>query len=308
MGMLVGILVLVAIGAVVAAILLTRHHHKAAAATTVVVTTQAAPVTTATQPVVSAVPIPNLIGQSEADAAAALKGQGFVVRVLTVRGAPPSGGVIGESPAPGQQADPKSIVTLKISNGAAVPAATTTPSAPATTVTTTVPATTPAPSATTTTAPAATTTTPPTTTATPPAQPSSAPVPDVTGGDVQAASQSLSRSNLLTSIQYVPGSDPLGTVEDSSPASGATAPTGSHVTINASSGPGQKTEENVPDVAGKTIPQAVAAMQQAGLRLIFVKKTVTDRSLAGTVVEQTPAAGKTAPKNAQVLVYMGAFK
>jgi beta-lactam-binding protein with PASTA domain len=80
------------------------------------------------------------------------------------------------------------------------------------------------------------------------------------------------------------------------------------VTINASSGPGQKTEENVPDVAGKTIPQAVAAMQQAGLRLIFVKKTVTDRSLAGTVVEQTPAAGKTAPKNAQVLVYMGAFK
>jgi beta-lactam-binding protein with PASTA domain len=35
---------------------------------------------------------------------------------------------------------------------------------------------------------------------------------------------------------------------------------------------------------------------------------VTDRTQAGKVVEQTPAAGQTAPQNAQVLIYLGAFK
>ena len=49
-------------------------------------------------------------------------------------------------------------------------------------------------------------------------------------------------------------------------------------------------------------------MQHAGLRLIDLKQTVTDPSLAGKIVDQTPAAGKAAPKNAQVLVYMGAFR
>ena len=147
------------------------------------------------------------------------------------------------------------------------------------------------------------------TTATAPAattpQPATATVPDLGAQDVQAAANSLSRAGLLASIQYVPGSDPLGAVEDENPTAGTTAPSGSHVTINASSGPGQKQQEQVPDASGLTIPQAVAAMQHAGLRLIFVKKTVTEAALDGKVVEQTPAAGRQAPKNAQVLVYMG---
>ena len=56
------------------------------------------------------------------------------------------------------------------------------------------------------------------------------------------------------------------------------------------------------------IPQAVSTMQHAGLRFIDLKQTVTDPSLAGKIVDQTPAARKAAPKNAQVLVYMGAFR
>jgi hypothetical protein len=40
----------------------------------------------------------------------------------------------------------------------------------------------------------------------------------------------------------------------------------------------------------------------------MLKKPVTDKTLAGKVVEQSPAPGKTAPHNAQVLVYMGAFQ
>ncbi len=315
MGFLIGLLVLVAVGAVIAAILLSRHHKQTAAhTTTVVVTNSTTPVTPA--PVAAAVLVPNLVNQRQAAASSALEAQGFTVRTQTVRGPAPAGAVLSESPAPGSSAPSGSIVTLSVSNGAATPAA-----PPTTTVTTetttTVQSATTAPA---TTAPAATApaTTAPATTAPAATTPAPAPattvsVPDTTSNgaatsSVQTAAQKLSRAGLLASIQYIPGSDPLGTVENQSPAAGATATNGSHVTLNASSGPGQKTQETVPDVAGKTIPQAVAAMQQAGLRLIFVKKAVSQRTQAGTVVEQTPASGKTAPKNAQVLVYMGAFK
>lgn len=127
-------------------------------------------------------------------------------------------------------------------------------------------------------------------------------------GDVQAAAETLYRAGFTTSIQYIPGTDPLGTVEHQGPTGGTSAPAGSHITVNVSSGPGQKTRETVPDATGQTIPQAVQTMNHAGLRLILLKQPVSDRSLAGKVVEQTPGSGKSAPKNAQVLVYMGAYK
>ena len=40
----------------------------------------------------------------------------------------------------------------------------------------------------------------------------------------------------------------------------------------------------------------------------MLKRTVGDRDQAGKVVDQTPRAGERAPKNAQVLVYMGAYE
>jgi serine/threonine-protein kinase len=133
-------------------------------------------------------------------------------------------------------------------------------------------------------------------------------VPDVSGQQVQGAAAAVARSGFLVTIAYVANTQPLGTVVAESPNAGATAPTTAHITINAASGPGQKTQETVPDATGMTIPQAVAAMQHAGLRLIFLKRPVSERTDAGKIVEQSPAPGKTAPHNAQVLVYMGAYQ
>jgi beta-lactam-binding protein with PASTA domain len=127
-------------------------------------------------------------------------------------------------------------------------------------------------------------------------------------GQVKSAVQQLSERGLRASIQYVPGDPPLGTVTAQSPAAGANAQNGEHVTVNASAGPGQNAQETVPDVGGKTIPDAVRAMNAAGLRLILLKRTVPDRPHAGLVVEQTPQPGAQAPHNAQVLVYMGAYR
>ena len=57
-----------------------------------------------------------------------------------------------------------------------------------------------------------------------------------------------------------------------------------------------------------SIPQAVATVQSAGLHLVLLRRSVTDQSQAGEVVDQSPAPGQQAPKNSRVVVYMGAFK
>jgi len=140
------------------------------------------------------------------------------------------------------------------------------------------------------------------------AQPTSVPVPDVGSAQARDAVQKLNAAGLLATIAYVPSDQPLGTVVAESPQPGTSSSTGSHVTLNLSAGKGTNGTASVPDVTGKTIPQAVSAMKAAGIRMFFVRKSVADQSQGGTVVEQTPAAGTSVPKNAQVLVYMGAFR
>jgi beta-lactam-binding protein with PASTA domain len=217
------------------------------------------------------VAVPDVVGKAQADATATLQNAGFKVNVAMVPGAQPKGTVIAQNPAAGAKADRGIPVRINVSTGAG--AATTTGT---TTTTTTTPA--------------------------------SATVPNLQGTQLQAAVQQLGQSGLLASVAYIPGTDPLETVLQQSPAAGSTLKARSHVTLNVSSGPGEKAQKTVPDATGKTLSQAVAAMQSAGLRLIYAKLPVTDRALAGKVVEQSPKAGSTAPQNAQVLVYIGAFR
>jgi serine/threonine-protein kinase len=223
--------------------------------------------------------VPDLTGLEVADATAKLKAAGLKAQTTQVTaGGKPAGTVVSQAPAAGEKAPGGSAVTLSVAKGGA-----------STTQETT-------------TAPAATTTAPATSTT---AQSTTSTVPDLSGMDVQAASQALSQANLKATLAYVPGDDPLGTVAAQKPASGDSAPARSHVTVNASSGPNAQEQATVPDTVGQTLQQAVSTLNGAGLRLIFVKVPVTTQASIGKVVEQTPAAGKQAPKNAQVLVYIG---
>jgi eukaryotic-like serine/threonine-protein kinase len=306
LGMLLGIAVLAAVGAAIAAVLLTRDHNRNAGPTTVVVTTTSAPTTTNTTTAAKhaklLLPVPDLVGQPWKEAAAGLRRAGFHVSIATVRSALPRGSVTAQDPKAGTKVAKGSDIRLNISNG--IKQQTTTAAQ------TTAPpqATTPASTAPTTTAPAQTTTQPATTApTTTQAQPTSASVPALSG-DVQGAVQALDRAGLRASIAYVPGTQPLGTVVAQRPASGASAKTGSQVTVNVSSGPGGNAQETVPNVVGQRIPQALSTLHQAGLRLILLRARVSDRSQAGVIVAQTPLPGKHAPKNAQVLVYMGAYQ
>ena len=68
-----------------------------------------------------------------------------------------------------------------------------------------------------------------------------------------------------------------------------------------------KPKEQVPNVIGQPLQQALASINNANLRLLYLKFPVTSKSQAGKIVQQSPLAGAQAPRNAQVVVYLGVF-
>jgi eukaryotic-like serine/threonine-protein kinase len=83
-----------------------------------------------------------------------------------------------------------------------------------------------------------------------------------------------------------------GNVVSTSPGSGASAPYGSTVTVNVSTGP---PPVQVPDIGGDTVQQATAALQAVGLSVSGVTGDPTQ-----TVTGSQPASGATVPAGTQV--------
>ena len=190
------------------------------------------------------------------------------------------------------------VATVPSNDQATTSAATTAATTPAQATTT---------SAATTTSPA--TTTPPIGMTTPaPPSPQDVSMPDVSGQKEPGAVQAMGKVGILASLFFVPSQDPLGTVVQQAKPAGTTVPFHSHVQINLSKGPNSTATAQVPDVIGQTLTQAVTTVNGAHLRLIYLKFPVTDRTQAGKIVQQSPLGGGQAPQNAQVLVYLGAFR
>lgn len=228
------------------------------------------PVTLAVSSGVSTIAVPNLVGQKAGSARASLQALGLHTATTTVTmPGKPAGTVVDQAPKPGKKIAKNGLVTLSIAKGAA-PAQTTTTAAAA------------------------------------PARPKTATVPDVSGRDEVAAVQAFAQAGILPSLVFVSSSDPEGTVEAQAKSQGTTVPYRAHVQINISSGQ-NPTMERVPNVVGMTLQQALAAINAAHLKMIYVK-LAGPRSAAGKIVQQTPLAGGGAPENAQVLVFLGVYR
>jgi beta-lactam-binding protein with PASTA domain len=289
-----GVLVLVAAGILIA-YLLTHNNNdrKTTTATTVVVTTT--PSTT----VPPKVAVPRFVGMKEQDALVRAGQVGLQPKEVFKPTKAPKGLVISQRPPEGSELPRGGTVTLVVDS---TPKATTTTTKTSTSTPTTTT------TATTTQATTTTTTTAPTTTATAPPQPQNATVPNVSGQTEAAAVTALGNAGILASIVFVPGTDPLGTVVQQAKPAGTTVPFHSHVQINVSRGPNNNPSAIVPNVVGKTLQEAVSVLNAAHLRLIYLKYPVTSQAQAGKVVQQTPLGGAQAPQNAQVVVYLGAYK
>lgn len=292
-GMLLGLAALLLVAGGIALAWYLTHRDTKSQVTTVLVTTaptttqQSQATTTAKKPVVvKKSVVPTVVGMQVSDAQATFDKLGLKTTVKQVTANEAAGTVVGQAPKAGEKLARGSYVTLAVAKAN---------SSTTTQASTTSPATT--------TAPAATTTAP-----TPAPQPTSATMPDVTSQTEAAAAQAMSAAGILPSLFFVPGSDPLGTVEQQAKPAGTKLAYHAHVQINVSSGPGDKPKESVPNVIGKSLQDAVSSVNGANLRLIYVKLPVTARSQAGKIVQQSPLGGNQAPQNAQVLVFLGAFK
>jgi eukaryotic-like serine/threonine-protein kinase len=275
-GMLLGIgaIGLVAIGLLLA-LLVTRRSDPQTGTTVIVTNPGTAPASTAGStaptPQPAQVTVPNFVGSSLSDAKARLKTLGLGVAVTSAASDKPAGTIVDQAPKGGQTVQKKDgLVTLSVAR---------------------------------TTSTTSTTTTSSTTTTT--AAPTTATMPDVSGQSEQAAATSLNQAGVLASLFFVPASDELGTVEQQAKPAGTNLPYHSHVQLNISRGPGQKTDETVPNVIGRSLTDAVSTLNAAQLRLIYVKYAVTSAGQAGKIVQQSPLAGGKAPQNAQVLVFVG---
>lgn len=283
-----GAIALVALGFLITYLLIHRNHHNNSQTTTPPATTARLTTTTLAT---GGVTVPDVRTMKASQAESVLKALGLQTRTTPVGPQPGQapGSVISESPQQGAKVAKGSQVLLVIARGKAAGGATTGATTTATTATTTG----------TTTQQTTTTqsTTPPSTT-----------VPDLSGQDEAAAATALGKAGLLASLAFVPSSDELGTVEGQGKAAGTTAKYHDHVQINISTGPGQKPQELVPNVIGKTLQDALTAINGAHLRLIYLKYPVTSKSQAGKIVQQTPLGNAHAPQNAQVIVYLASYQ
>ena len=111
-------------------------------------------------------------------------------------------------------------------------------------------------------------------------------LPDLTGLAAADAAKQVTDLKLTPVIKQVASTQPPGTVIAQKPAAGTLAKPGSTVVLDVAKA---KTSVAVPDVSGKSVQDASAALQQAGLTAKAV--SVPSTQPKDTVVAQSPAAG-----------------
>jgi eukaryotic-like serine/threonine-protein kinase len=120
--------------------------------------------------------------------------------------------------------------------------------------------------------------------------PPTAEVPDVVGESRDDAVAALARAGFETKVRQVFSGEPVGTVTAQAPAGGQEQEVGTRVTINVSQGARPLT---IPSVIGQPYESAASALQGAGFRV--VRQNVDSDEPAGTVIDQQPPSGGSAP-------------
>jgi beta-lactam-binding protein with PASTA domain len=122
-------------------------------------------------------------------------------------------------------------------------------------------------------------------------------VPTVTGIRYQAAQFQLKDAKLASTLTRRNASKPKGIVIEQKPDGGATVPQGTRVALVVSNGPPGVA---MPDVVGLAAADAVKALQERKLRPTLEQTASSEAP--GTVVAQTPKAGKRARPGSEVVL------
>jgi eukaryotic-like serine/threonine-protein kinase len=220
------------------------------------------------------VTVPETVGQSRADAIAAVRGAGLEPKAFSVPSTRPKGTVVAQKPQGGKRVPGGSAVRLNVSTGST---STGPPPPPP-----------PAPPP------------PP-----PPTKPATVTVPDVTGQQQDAAQKQLNAAGLKAGVVYLASTEPQGTVVSQAPEAGTTQKRGTRIQLNVSLGATPGTLKGVPDVLNLDPVAARAKLTAAGFKVQTLRQGVSDSSQIGKVVDEQPAGGKNAPAGSVVTIYVG---
>ncbi|MEO6990810.1 MAG: Stk1 family PASTA domain-containing Ser/Thr kinase [Candidatus Baltobacteraceae bacterium] len=123
-------------------------------------------------------------------------------------------------------------------------------------------------------------------------------VPSVVSLDAQSATALLARRGLRGVIGQRTASDniPANVITSQDPAPGASVDSGSQVSIDVSTGPAGVA---VPDVAGQDVDRAVAALHSAGLTPAY-RYSLQPGDPLGAVIDSSPAGGSQAKRGSIV--------
>jgi len=222
------------------------------------------------------VAVPDVVGTTSSEATATLQAAGLKVNVVGVPSSEPSGTVVAQSPAAGQEAPAGSTVRLNVAQ------------APGTT----------APGTTT----GQTTTQPPTTTTQPPVP---ATVPEAVGEELADAASAFAAEGLKVAISYVPSDEAQGRVVAQARPAGTTLKRGETVQLNVSVGSDPPAAASVPNVVGRRLDEARQALEQAGFEVLAPERAGGGQVANGSIVaSQTPAAGASIPGGSLVILYV----
>jgi eukaryotic-like serine/threonine-protein kinase len=129
-------------------------------------------------------------------------------------------------------------------------------------------------------------------------------VPDVVGQSLSSAEATLANAGLTvgTVTQRVSTTQPPGTVLSQSPATGASVHAGDKVNLTVAQA---SKEAVVPNVLGKSEALAAAALGEAGFTPKTTPATTTDPAQVGVVLKQSPAGGTHVRKGSSVTIAVG---
>src|SRR5579862_385043 len=128
-------------------------------------------------------------------------------------------------------------------------------------------------------------------------------VPKVVGIRVQSAQFQLRQAKLGSKVEHKAAKKPKGIVVGQAPKHGASVPQGTVVTLLVSNGPAGVA---MPDFTGLAAADALKALQARGLSATL--KQVASTQPPGTVVAQSPEAGKRAQHGTQVVLQVAKGK
>ena len=246
-----------------------------------------------------AVAVPDVVGQTVADALSTLRSQAFKPRIVAVPSVEPAGQVLAQHPKAGAKARPGIAVRLNVSKGKQA----------ASTGTNITPATTAHATANQATAP---------TTDTAPANASPlVRVPDIEGTKLIDARRLVRQVGLVIEIRRVPSAEPFGTVIAQAKKPDTRLKRGTHLLVTVSKGrmpsasttPSQSGSQPIaiPDVTGEDEITATQDLESAGLTVRVVDRDTADATQDGMVTEQTPAANQSTQPNSTVTIYVGRY-